>query len=830
MHAFFDDLRRDAAYGVRVLVKNRGFAAVAVLTLALGIGATSAIFTVLNSVVFAPLPFRDPEQLVWIASVNGEGRPRAIPLDTTEAWRKETKTLTSVAYVLMGQANFTVTGPAGAERVLLEQVDFYTLDLLGVRPILGRWFQPDDVIVQGNTSQGLLISYGTWQRIFGGDPNVVGKKVPGFTAGWGDVVIGVMPRGFYTHPSRSDSDGWYVIAALPGRTLGRLAPGVAPEQAQAELDGIARGLHPPSRAATSPANTWRLQVSPLHTVYRSGYAQTLYMLLGAVAFVLLIAAANVANLQLNRGVTRQTEIATRIALGAGRWRVFRQLVIENIILVLLGGGLGVLVALIGIRLFVVVAPTFYPPSDEIGIDRTVLLFTLAVSLVTGLLSGVVPGLRASKLDLQAVLKQGGRGADGGARLGLRRFLVVLETSLAMVLLVGAGLMMNSYAHATSVEMGLDPDNVLRTQIILMGMDRYRTRFSGNHYAATPAVARYYTQALEQLAALPGVESVGMSSVLPPGGGFPIPFRIIGGGQAPGDAAAQYHEVSENFFSAIRVPLIRGRMFSDRDGQAGPRVAIVNDAFARRFFGGADPLGQSIQANINGANPQLEDDRVREIVGVVGNVRMDFRAEFAPIVYVPYGQHLTDYAGNGELAIHTIKHFAIRAAADPMSLAASVRRVFAAVDSNVAIGTVVPMRSSLSLAAGAQAFWMRLLGIFAGLGVFLAAVGIYGVIAYSVQQRTREFGIRATLGARNADILKLVLWEGIAVSIAGLVIGIGGAFAATRLIQNQLFGVSRMDPTTIAVVGMLLLGVSIVACLIPARRTAKLDPVLALRSE
>jgi len=827
MHRVIDELRRDAGYGLRVLAKNRGFTGVAALTLALGIGATSAVFSVLNAVVLAPLPFRNPDELVWIQAVNPEGRPRGLAFETVDAWRTSSRTLEDVAYILMGQANFTVTGPAGAERVLLEQVDFYTLSLLGVRPILGRWFQPDDVIVQGNTSQGIVISYGMWQRIFGGDTNVIGKKLPGFTAGWGDVVIGVMPAGFYTHPSRSDSDGWYIITGNPGRIVGRLAAGVTPEQAQADLDGIARSLQPAGQPGANTA--WRLQVAPLHTVYRRGYAQTLYMLLGAVGFVLLIAAVNVANLQLNRGVTRQTEIATRIALGAGRWRVFRQLVMENLILVLFGGALGVLVAFAGIRIFVAVAPTFYPPSQEIGIDRTVLLFTLAVCVVTGLLSGVAPGLRASKLDLQTTLKQGGRGADGGRRLGVRRFLVVVETALAMVLLVAAALMINSYARATSVDMGINPDNVLRTQTVLMGMDRYRKRYTGNHSTATPAVAQFYTQVLERLRALPGVESAGIASALPPGGGFTVPFRIIGG-TVTENAAADYQEVSADFFNAMRVPLVRGRVFLDRDSEAAPAVIIVNETFARRFLTGTDPLGHSLLASVNVGNTALEQDRVREIVGIVGDVRMDFRADPVPIMYVPYRQHLTEYAGNGPLGIHTIKSFAIRTTVDPMSVAESVRRVFTDVDPGVAIGPLMPMRSALSLAAGAQAFWMRLLGIFAALGLFLAAIGIYGVISYSVEQRTREFGIRATLGAKNGDILKLVLREGIVVTLIGLGLGVAGAFASTRLIQNQLFGVSRMDPLTIVIVAILLLAVSLTACVIPARRSIRLDPLRALRTE
>jgi putative ABC transport system permease protein len=601
------------------------------------------------------------------------------------------------------------------------------------------------------------------------------------------------------------------------------------EQALAELDTMARAQDG-VRSGGDPAQRWHVEVAALARVYRSGYAETLYMLLGAVGFVLLIASVNVANLQLNRGVTREAEMATRLALGAGRWRLFRQLVVENSTLALIGGALGVLVALVGIRLFVLLAPDFYPPSEEIGLNATVLLFMLAVCTVTGILSGLVPGLRASKPDIHPSLRQGGRGAAGHMRLGVRRVLVAAEIALAMVLLVGAGLMINSYARAMSVPMGLDPDNVLGMQVSLMGMDRYRTRHATDHWAATPEVSRFYTQVLDRLAALPGVDAVGLTSVLPPGNGQVVPFRAIGGEGPAAGSAAQYHEVSADFFTTLRIPLLRGRAFSEGDQQTTEGVMVVNEAFARRFLDGADPVGQLIQADLTGSNAALTPDRVRQVVGVVGDVRMGLRAELLPVMYVPYRQHLTDYPTPFALGIHSIVDVVVRTSSRPATVAAAVRRIVADVDPDVAVDGLAPMRATLSAEAGAQAFWMRLLGIFAALGVFLAAIGIYGVVSYSVEQRKHEFGIRAALGAHGRDLLTLVLREGLGVTLIGLAVGIGGAFVSTRLIENQLFGVTRMDPMTIVAVALLLLAVSLLACYVPGRRSAKLDPLVALRAE
>ncbi len=826
------ELWREAGYGLRLCRKNPSFTLIVTITLALGIGATTAIFSVLYATVLAPLPFAEPDRLVMIQDKDANGRIRVFGTDRIDAWRAQSKTLEAVSYALNNQVNATLSLPNGAERIRLEQVDFHTFEVLGIKPILGRWFQPDEVIVQGNTAQTTVISYGLWQRLFGGDPNVIGKKLPGWTAGWGEVVIGVMPKGFYTHPSRINTDAWYVITRNPGLTVGRLRPGIRPEQAQAELAALGR-QDPPPNSPQNANNTYTFQVTPLHQAYREDYARTLYMLLGAVVFVLLIASVNVANLQLNRGAKRQPEMATRVALGARRFALFRQLVIENVTLTLIGGALGLLVAREGISLFVFLAPDFYPPSEEIAVNGPVLLFTLGICLVTGILSGLVPGLRGSNPDLATSLKEGGRGTVGQIRLGIRRALVVSEIALAMILLVGAGLMINSYARLTSVDVGLNPDKVLSMEVNLFGMDKFRVRRAGNHWTAKPAISEFYTNALERLALLPGVESVATTSNLPPSfRGQQLTFKIIGKPTAGGSETPRtaYHEVSSAYFKTMQIPLLRGRAFLESDNENTPGVAIISDTLARQYFGDENPIGQSVQVVMNTSNPNLGGDRVREIVGVVHDVRMGLKSEFGSIVYVPYRQNLADYDSNFLLVAHAIQNFVIRTSGNTTSLMLDVRRIFGEVDPSVAVTDIMPMRTRLSLQAGNEEFWMRLLGIFAGLGMFLAAIGVYGVISYAVEQRTHEFGIRTALGAKDSDILRLVLREGFLVIVIGLAIGIGGAYGATRLIANQLYGVKPMDPMTIAAVGLVLILVAVLACYIPGRRATKLDPLTALRVE
>ncbi len=825
MRTKVEDLWRDVIYAMRVLARNRGFATVAVLTLALGIGATSAIFTVINAVIVRPLPFEDPAQLVSI-----EGIP---DFDTVLEWRAESRTLDRAAGV-SGLFDFTLSGSSGGERVVFHRIGLDTLSLLGVEPILGRWFGPDEVIV-GDTADSVVIGYGFWQSHFAGDPDVIGKTIPGWNAGWGETIIGVMPPDFWIFPQAVDVDAWYAIdfARSPGERpfmFGRIRDGVSIGQAQAELDTIARRRVEAGLTDFEPDATWEIRVQPLQETFSAGYAQTLLLLLGAVGFVLLIACLNVMNLQLSRSVGRQGEIATRVALGSGPSRLLRLLIAENLVLGLLGGLAGIAVAYLGTRIFVSIAPTFYPQSEGIRLDTTVLLFALALSLLSAFVFGLVPAIRASRVDLNRSLKQTPPGATQATRLGICRLMVVSEVALAVVLLVGAGLMINSYSRVMRVDMGFEPENILTMEITLGGLDRYRERHASNHFTATPAVANFYTDVLDRLSVLPGVEAVGMTSFLPPRTGGFRTFATVGGDPLDVDEPIQYHEISNEFFETMRIPLVRGRRFSDTDSETAPGVVIVNQTLALRFFVGRDPIGQVVHVNLNAANTELEDDRNREIVGVVQDSRLLPKNDPMPVMYVPYRQHLWDYAGGDPFFVHARKNFAIRTASNAANLAQSVRDAIGDIDPDVVVDNIVPMRDRLSEAAAAERFWVRLLGLFAGLGLFLAAVGLYGVVSYAASQRMHEFGIRAALGARKADVFKLVLREGLVLALIGLAIGIPGSIVLTRLISSQLFGVVPMDPLTISAVAFVLLVVALIACWIPGYRATKSDPLAALRTE
>jgi predicted permease len=832
MGSLFTELKQDARHGLRLLARNPGFTIISALTLALGIGATSAIFSVLDAAVLQPLPFRAPDRLVFVQEVDPQGRARPPLAANLTAWKRASQTIEN-ADLLGGISEYSLASQSGGQRLRLINVGLATLATLGVEPVLGRTFRPEEAIVEGDTAQTIVISHELWQTRFGGDPRIIGQPMPGWNAAWGRIVIGVMPPGFWMHPSMADADGFFAfdyprMSGARGATVARLKPAVTIEQAQAELDTLAQ------TSAIDGANgqtggPWRIRLTPLPEVFTDGYSNTLYILLGAISFVLLIAAVNVANLQMSRGITRQVEMATRAALGARRGRLLRQLVIENVLLGLLGGALGVLVALLGIRIFIALAPNFYPPSEEIRLSGTVLLFTLAVAVLAGVLSGLVPAFRASRPDLHDTLKPGGRGAVGRAGQRVRHALVVVEVALALVLLAGAGLMINSYLRITREDIGVKTENLLTMEVSLQGQDKYRTRHTQAHFSVTPLVASFYDRVLERIQSLPGVRAAAVTSVLPPSMGPSYPIRAIGSVENS-NVRTQYHEVSPKYFDTVGIPLLRGRAFTDLDGENAAGVAIINETMARMLFNGEDPIGRAVQVSLTPPGSPLEQDRVREIVGIVRDTRMRVRVEPMPVIYVPFHQHLTDYAGNVAFFIHAHKDFVVQTDGDPRRAALSVRQAVADVDSAIAVDDVMPMTDRLAAATGNERFWVRLLGLFAALAVFLAALGIYGVIAYAVEQRLQEFGIRVVLGARNADILSLVARQGFVLTIAGLVIGIAAAFGLTRLIANQLYGVTPMDPATLGSVALVLITVAAVACYIPSRRAYSTDPLETLRAQ
>lgn len=802
----------DLSYGIQLLRRNPGFTLVAVLTLALGIGATTAIFSVMNAAMFRPLTFPDPGNVVLITMVQRqEGFQTSPGPAIRERWNEESELVEHVG-TFGPITEFAVSG----ERVYFNRIDVDALPVFDVQPYLGRWYEQDEPMI-GGTAATLVISYGLWQRL-GADPGIIGRSLPGWTAGWGNTVIGVMPEGFRIAPWLANADAWHAMDSTP-TTVARLRPGVSPEQAEAELGAIAVAFR--RDAGDSSADDWRVELEPLGDAASAQYSGTLYLLLGAVGFVLLIACANVVNLQLSRSASRQSEMATRSALGAGPVRLVRQLLTENLLLALAGGLAGLLVAVVGVKLFVGLAPDFYPPED-IRLDLPVLLFTLAVSVSVGVLFGLIPALSVSRPDLQTSIRHGARGATG-SRQWVRRSLVVSELALALVLLVGAGLMVNTYARVLSVDSGVDPESVTTMELNLRGLEPYRIVHDAfSDYEVLPAADRVFTDILEGLRAIPGVTAVGMASSLPPEGGFRFGVELPGHAEIA-NGGAQYHEASGDLFKALGVPLLQGRTFNELDVAGATGVVILNEMAARQFFPGEDPLGQQVRIRVG-------DDGIRQVIGVVGDTRTSLRDDPEPTVYVPYRQHISHYANATVALVNIDKDFALRTSGSLEGLGTAMREAVHAADPAIAVGGVMSMRARLAQSAAAESFLMRILGIAAGLGVFLAAIGIYGVVSYSVVQRTDEFGIRAALGAQKARILALVLREGLVMTLIGLVVGLMAAFGLTRLIESQLYGVTPMDPATILAVAALLVGVALAACYVPARRAANQDPMAALRVE
>ena len=833
-----DTLLNDLRFAVRTLRKSPAFTAVVVLSLALGIGATSTIFSALNPIVLRPLPFTDPDRLVAISEHSAQ-RPdaRRIPrLSTYLAWREHNQAFEQIEWAIGSTSVYTYPGAVGAERNAVQWVSPGLFRFLGVEPILGRNFVPEDAL-PGSQSSGrtsgqdaVILSYGFWQRRFGGDPGIIGQT-------WADqVVVGVMPPGFRIYPW-NDADFWqpldtdYQDLIRWMQPIGRLKPGVGIEQAQTQLDVIARRL---DQSGVSADNGWRVRVEPLHERTSGRYTRNLYFLLGAAILVLLIACSNVASLLMGRGATRHREIMTRAALGAGRPRLMRQMLTESIVLALLGGALGVLVAHVGTRLFVVLAPTWYLPVEEIRVDGMVLGFTLGLSLLTMVLFGLAPALRASKPDLAESLKEGGGGSAGRSRQLVRNLLVGSQIALALILLTGTALMVNSLVRLMVVDRGFNPDHLLTARVSLDG-SKYQTSNAGREgqpIEIRPQAELFYRQLLEQLRALPGVETAETAS----GPGAWRPFTALGRrapppGEQPG---AQYSEATPGYFRAMGIPLLKGRFFTERDTESSPWVAVINEALARQYFPDEDPIGKFLQASLTRPPREVSPagiDQPREIVGVVGDTRLwNPRRAPGPTIHVPNTQHPTEYGHPSGVRIHLNKQLVIKTTLEPMSLAADLRRVVADVDPEEAVFDIQTMTAWLDGSVGTERFWMRALGIFATLALVLAAVGIYGVISYAVAQRTHEIGVRMALGARRTDVLGMVIRQGMVLSVGGVIVGVLGAVAATRLLSSWLYGVEATDPATFATVSLVLVVIALLATYVPARRATRVDPLIAMRSE
>jgi len=820
-HRLEDEMFQDLSYGVRMLLKRPAFSAVVILVLALGIGATTAIFSVVNGVLLRPLPYPEPDCLmtVFVASEKGsrtEGINTVTGPDYVE-WRNQCHSCAEMAAHTGAQPG-NLTGGAEPDRVRVGRVTGSLFATLGVQPILGRAFLPEetgrllfnsDSGATGNTP--VILSYGLWQRRFGADPAIIGKTVK--VEGDACAVIGVMPEGF-NYPDEADI--WLPVALNPKRNnaylhvIARLQSGVTAAQARSELTAIARRSAP-----EAPENNQepRVDLVPLQEHMVGNVRPSLLIFLGAVGFVLLIACANVANLLLARAATRQKEMAIRAALGASRLRMVRQLLTESLLIGLLGGGLGLLLAFGILNLLLAAAPPEIPRLNAIGIDRWVLGFTLLLSAVTGITFGFAPALQSSKVDLNSTLKEGGAQMIGGmARHRLRGLLVVAEVSMALMLLIGAGLLLKSFTRLRETRLGFNPNHVLSASLTLPDVD----------YPTTAEVKAFYQQALTRLAEHPEVQAASIINALPLGKNG---ARIQGDLMAEGDAEqrpgafARKLAISPDYFRALGIPLLKGREFNEHDTADSPGVLIISEALARRLWPDGDALGKRLNIGFSG-------ETWREVVGVAGDAKQQELGErSSPAVYQPYSQVLDSRRWMlGDLT------FAIRTTTEPQNFAAVLRSALQAVDKQLPLYDVAPMEQVIARKVADPRFYMLLLSSFSALALILAAAGIYGVISYAVTERTHEIGIRVALGAKAGDVLKLVITQGMKLVLAGLAIGLAGAFALTRVLTGFVYQVSVTDPITFTVLSLLLVAVAVLACYLPARRAAKVDPMVALRCE
>jgi predicted permease len=805
-------LGRDLRFAARMLARSPGFTAVALATLALGIGANTAIFSVVDAVLLRPLPYGEPDRLVAVyqtlpsqgVSSNGASYPNYAD------WIAQTKSFESLGAVRMH--DYTMTGQGEPALVAAGTATSNVFGLLRAVPLHGRGLLASDD--DPGASPVVVLSEKLWHERFGGDPAAVGRTVRLDERIFS--VVGVMPASFKTPPNVPPAEIWTPLVQDPvfsdlrekrgGHYLtivGRLARGVSRAQAQAELAAVAAEL---GRRFPKENEGWGVRLVPLAESFVAGVRTALLVLLGAVGLVFLIACANVANLLLARSTARAREVAIRTALGAGRGALARQFLTECLLLGLVGGGLGLAVAAAGTGSLRAWLPADLPKVGEIGLDARVLVFSFGASIAAVVVFGLAPSLQASGGNLSGALREGSAGAgESAGKRRLRHAFVAVETALSFVLLVGAGLLARSFARLQEVPLGFEPARVLTA-----GMSLPRSQ-----YGQPGQWRSFYSTLVDRLRSEPGVESVAASLPLPLyGAGLNFAFQIEGRPERPGsDLTANYTAMTPNYFHVLGIPLLRGRLIGDGDVEGSPRVCVISSAFAKRFFPGEDPIGRRLDFG-------FRESVSREIVGIVGDVRRDgLGMESRPEMYVPFAQ-------DPWWAAYAV----VRTSGDPARLAGTLRHDVRALDPTLPIESVQPMTEMVSDSVAQPRFRTTLLGLFGLVALLLAVIGIYGVIAYSVGRRTRELGIRMALGANRRDLLRLVIGEGLALTAAGLAIGAIGAAVLTRYLASLLFEIGRLDPATYAVVAATLLLAGLLACWIPARRAAHVDPLTALRSE
>jgi putative ABC transport system permease protein len=812
------ELVADLRYGLRQLRRNPSFTVIAVLTLALGIGANMAIFSVVNAVLLQPLPYKNPGRLVWVSEVwpHGGSKSNFVPRPDFINWRNQNHVFKDIA-AYGGQKNLDLTGVGEPQRIPAVRVSGSFFRVLGVGPTVGRGFLPQED-QQGGT-RAVVLSHKIWQRLFSSNPAILGKPVT--LDGQGYTVVGVLPAGFRFPDNNLEADlllpialtnngNWYNLEKSIRliHAVARLRPGTTRSRARSDLKMILdRTVVQTPLAIIHMRGKIRIEVIGLHDKLVGNSRPVLLILLGAVCFVLLVACANVANLMMARATVRQREFAIRLTLGAARMRLIRQLLSESVIVSGLGTAAGLLVAHWGVRILRSPGSPEIPALREAAISGWVLGFVLAIAALTALLFGLAPAILSSRPELNEMLKKAGMATGSGiGHHRLRAILMVAELGLAMVLLTGSGLLIRTFLRLTAVDPGFRSRNILTLRIQL----------PSGKYSKPEQQAAFFQQALERVNALPGVQSAAATTSLPLTAyrntrgvvveGRPVPPP----GVAP---SAPYTAVSPGYFRTMGIPLIAGRYFNAQDTEGSPGAVIVNQAFARRYFPEENPLRKRLRSVLSASNPQT-------IVGIVGNVRHLGPAHTAsPEFYAPYLQHPTP-----DMML------AIRTASNPSGLSSAVQGAVQSVDKNQPVYDVATMGQRLAGSIAAQRFNMFLIGAFAGLSLLLASVGIYGVISYSIAQRTHDIGVRMALGAERRDVLKMVVGQGLGPALIGVAIGIAGALALTRFLSSLLYGVKPTDALTFIAVSLILIAVSLLACYIPARRAAKVDPMVALKYE
>jgi putative ABC transport system permease protein len=810
--SLLETVAQDLRYGWRTLLKSPGFAAAALFTLALGIGANTAIFSVVYGLLLQPLPFRDAARLVLLHETTPRVGDVSVSYPNFQDWRAQSHTFSEMAAV--SNVGFNMTGSTQPENISGLAVSPNFLSMAGIRPVIGRGFTPDEE--KAGTAPVLLLSYALWQSHFGGDRRVIGKtiRLDSQTV----TIVGVLPRDFRWVETCDVIEPIGVWATNNGSVAeredrgdlmvaGRLAPGVRMEQARAEMDGIAARL---ARAYPQSNDQFGVKLQPLREVFSGDARPAMLVLLGAAIFVLLVACANVANLFLMRGAVRAKEMALRIAIGASRGRIVRQILTESFLVALLGGLAGVGLAMAGIPAMARLIPADTLAGASVGMNGAVLLFSAALVVLSVLVFGLAPALHSARGNVQADLKEGGKTTSGGGRNRWRGLLATSEIALALILLVGAGLMMKSLYRLLAVDSGFRPERVLKLEMSL------RTA----QYDKDPALIGFWQQVLDRVRALPGVESAAVGTAIPLTDDHSRTDITVEGTATPKPSGYPHpdtHIVSPGYEKTLGIRLLRGRGFTDADRENAPRVALVNATVAQRLFPGADPVGKRFTFG------HLEANRTPKwitIVGVLADTKMYGLANPARLeVYVPLRQ----------MAAHEMV-LLVKSGMEPAALVSAVRGVVISIDKEQPIFGIATMQEVVNASVSTRRITLILLGLFSGLALVLASIGIYGMVSYSVAQRAREIGIRMALGAQRGDVLRLVLAQGGKISLAGIAIGSVASAGLTWLMAKLLYSVSAVDPATFTAVAFVLAVIAMVASYIPARRALRVDPLVALRNE